>query len=555
MNQVFKIFLRVFPLYLLLICIVTFGLHRAYFEQDEWAGFSSIIHFMTQPWWHIFIPFEMHFSPIPTLIWRTMYQVFKLQSVYYYAVEFIIHAAVSTFVYIVTTRLTKNSSIGMMTGLLFLLNSRAHQAFTHLAIFNSTDTCMFFISLFYVYLTSITGSIISIKQSIILACIFLAAVFTREEGYILIPTFIAYIYCFDREKINLKNFKAILVLALSLILFLFGRYYAQTLRTESTPVQYQINAKRAAYNLATIPIKLIDQNIIYYAHIANFFLKYYEKFYPGMIKNFYTDNAPLMDVGFFYLFGIFATIFSIWVLLIRPKNIPAYLIFFGVWICAHAFMLSFVGFPIFVLEPRYLYFSAFPVFCMVSIMLYTTFTFKTNNVAITFFAKIIVLLLVSMIAKTSYVEIRKVVTDEIRRGEAKTKVLTSLHQVHPKLADNTIFFLQCTKKCYRNGELGFTSDNVLPFPSGPGMILLISYAVGHESEWGPFFTNGFLFDTYAEDYKQIGKRSYGYFVTKSKLEDTIQKYSLSKDIVTALEYNEENYTLKDISESFRKTLN
>lgn len=555
MKQVVQTFLKVFPIFFLGIYLVTFGLLRAYFEQDEWAGFSLILNLLHQPWWHVFIPFEMHFSPIPTLIWSAMYQLFHLQSQYYYIVQFAIHAGVSTLIYILTKHLTKNTYVAMLTGVLFLFNSRAHQAFTHLAVFNSTDTCMLFIALFFVYLTTIKGKLLSIKQAIILSVIFLAAVFTREEGYIIIPTFVAYILCFDREKINKMNIKSIGMMAAFLLIFLFGRYFAQGLRTEITPVKYQVNGSRAVYNLLTIPIKLVDQNLLYYAHIANFFYKYYEKFYPGMIKNFFTDNAPLMDIGYFYLFGIFTSLATLWVWLVRPKRIGPLLLFFSVWIFFHTLTLSFVGYPIFILESRYLYFSAFPIFCFVSIMLYTTFTLYSKYTAVRFFTKTIVILVLSLLSVSSFLEIRKVVRDEVKRGEAKTMVLHSLHQVHPKLANNTIFFVQCKTKCFRNGDLGIPNENVLPFSSGPGMILLISYTVDHEKKWGPFFTNSFLFDIYAEDYKQLGERSFGYFVTKSKLEDTLKKHNLSKDIVVALEYNEENYTLRDISEDFRKTIN
>lgn len=554
MKQVLRSFLRMFPVYFVIIIAVTNGLFRAYFEQDEWAGFSTIINFMTLPWWHIFIPFEMHFSPIPSLIWSAMYQTFALHAQYYYLVEFIIHASVSALVFIFTERITKNKYIGGMTGLFFLLNSRAHQAFTHLAIFNSTDTCMFFIMLFFVYLSTIRGKLLSLRQAGILFLIFLAAICTREEGFIIIPAFIAYIVCFDKEKIHRQNVKSAGLMILGLGIFFIGRYYAQTLRTISVPSQYQINANRAFYNLLTIPIKLVIQNLLYYAHIANFFLARYEKFYPGMIKNFFTDNAPLMDIGFFYLFGISASVTAVWSLLVRPVKMGPLIIFFSVWIFSHAFMLSFVGYPIFVLEPRYLYFSAFPVFAFLSVMIYSAITSRVLHSVTGLITKSAAVILAMAILITSYREIRNVVKGEILRGQAKTSVLSSLHRIHPNLAKNTIFFVQCKTKCHRNGDLGIPNENVLPFSSGPGMIFLITYAVGQEDAWGPFFTNSFLFDIYAEGYKKINNRSFGYFVTKSKLKDALIKNNLSNDVVVALEYDEETYTLRDISEDFKKTI-
>jgi len=155
---------------------------------------------------------------------------------------------------------------------------------------------------------------------------------------------------------------------------------------------------------------------------------------------------------------------------------------------------------------------------------------------------------------TSYEEIRIAVDKQVVDGLAKKQIFKSLLEVHPTLSKNTIFYIQCHVKCYRNGEFGIPNENVLPFSSGPGMNILVFYSVGHEKEWSPFFAPDFLFDIFSEGYKKIGDRSFGYFVTKKKLVDTLTKYKISRDTVVALEVNESNYTFRDISKTFRKTL-
>ena len=525
---------------------------NGYFEQDEWLGIANVMNSYNLPWWNILVPW-VHFSPLGTFFWSALYKIFNLQAQYYFLTELIVHSSVATLVFILTMRLTKNKAIAVLTGLLFLLNGRAYQAFTHLAFLHSTDAAMFFILLFFVYLSGIKEKIVSLKKIIILFLIFLAAVSIREEGFIIIPLFAVYLFCFDKKKINKNNFKYLGLFTAGVIIFLFIRLFAQSLNTESIPVQYQITGSGAEYNLATIPVKFVVQNLVWSERIALFFLNNTKKTYPD-IESYFTSQAPIMDAAFFYIFSIIIAICALWLWNIRPKRIVPIFIFFLIWILANAFMLSFVGRHISVVEPRYLYFSSFPVLSFLSIFMYTLYTSKGRIRIFNYAKKISVITLFAVLLITSFQEIRIAVDYMSHSGIVKKQVLNSLREVHPVLSKNTIFYVKCKNKCYRNGELGIPSENVLPFSSGPGMNILVMYAVGHEKEWGPFFTKEFLFHMLSEDYKKVGDRSFGYFVTKSKLEDTLKKNHLSKNIVVALEINEDNYTFKDISKEFRKTI-
>lgn len=552
MNKTLKSFLLVFPIFLIIIFITTWGLLNGYFEQDEWLGIASVMNSHTLPWWSIYVPW-VHFSPLGIFFWSTLYNIFHLQAQYYFLIELIVHSSIATLVFILTAHLTKNKTIAALTGLLFLLNGRAHQAFTHLSIVHSTDAAMFFILLFFVYLSSIKEKILSLKKIIILFLIFLAAVLVREEGFIIVPLFVAYLTCFDRFKINKTNFKYFGLLTAGIIIFLFVRVFVQTLNTEPVPVQYQITGSGAEYNLATIPVKFVVQNLIWSERIALFFLNNTKKAYPD-IESYFTSQAPIIDAAFFYIFSLIVLIFAFWFWYIKPKRLFPILIFFSVWVLSNAFMLSFVGRHISVVEPRYLYFSSFPVFCLFSIFIYSLYISKSRIKIFNYAKKISVIMLLAVLFLASFQEIRIAVDKMSVSGIAKKKIIKSLHEVHPVLSKNTIFYVKCKVECYRNGEFGISTKNVLPFSSGPGMNFLVTYAVGQEKEWGPFFTNEFLFHTFSEGYKKIGDRSFGYFVAKSKLEDTLKKNHLSKNIVVALEINEDNYTFKDISKEFRETI-
>jgi len=555
LPKTLKTFLTVFPIFFTVILIATFGLLNGYFEQDEWLGIASVMKSYNLPWWDVFVPGQMHFSPLGTFFWSMLYKSFYLQAQYFFLTELIVHASVATLAFILTSRLTNSRSVAAITGILFLLNGRAYQAFTHLAIFHSTTITMFFILLFFVYLSSIKEKIFSIKKVVVLFLIFLAAVSIREEGFIIIPTFIAYLFCFDRLKINRKNIAAFSAFFTGVIVFLFVRFFAQKLYSEPIAVQYQITGSGAEYNLVTLPLKYVVQSLIYSERIAVFLLNNTQKIYPT-VESYFISQAPMMDAAFFYIFGLIAVIFALWLWLIKPKRIGLFLIVIFIWIGANAFMLSFVGRSIFVLEPRYLYFSSFPVLLLVSIFIHSLFTSKNKIEIINFLRKVSAVILFVFLLGTSIQEIRTAVDYMNRSGEIKKRVLENLLKVHPSLSENTIFYIKCSTECYRNSELGIPNENVLPFSSGPGMNILVKYTSvqNQEKEWGPFFTDHFLFHTFSQDYKKIGDRSFGYFIAKEKLEETLKKHKISKDIVVALEYDEKSYTFKDISESFRKTL-
>jgi len=549
-----KTFLVVFPIFFAIIFVSTWGILNGYFEQDEWLAIANVMNSYNTPWWHIYIPW-VHFSPLAIFLWSTLYKIFNLQAQYYFLIQLIIHASVATLVFILSERIAKNRIIAIITGLLFLLNGRAHQTFTHLAIFHTTTLTMFFILLFFVYLSGIQHKVLSFKNALILALIFIAAVATREEGFIIIPIAVAYLICFDRLKINKKNIVFAGLFSFGLIVFILVRLFAQTLYTEPIPVQYQITGNGAEYNLVTLPIKFVVQNIIWSERIGLFFVSNTQKLYPE-IDSFFSSQAPIMDAALFFIFGLIASIFILWFWLIKPKKIGSLMTFLLIWIGANSFMLSFIGRPIFVLEPRYLYFSSFPVLLFISIFLYSLYNSRGRNEIINFTKRIIVIVLFSTLLITSLQEIRIAVNYMSHSGIVKKQVFRNLLKAHPKLSNNTIFFVKCGVKCYKNRELGIPVENVLPFSSGPGMNILVTYASiqNQEKEWGPFFTKEWLFHTFSEGYKRIGDRSFGYFVTKRKLEEAVRKYNLSKDIIVALEYDEESYTLRDISKEFRKTM-
>lgn len=555
LSKTLKTFLITFAIFFIIILVSTWGLLSGFFEQDEWKGIADVMYSYNRPLWEIFIPAQIHFSPLGVFLWSTLYKVFKFHSEFYFLFGLVIHASTSALIFIFTQRITKNKYISLIASILFLLNGRSYQAFTHLALVHSTTSTMFLIMLFTTYLSGIKENILSYRNSLLLLLIFFAAVFIREEGFIIVPIFISYLICFNKQKINKKNIKYFIILSLGFLFIIFLRYFAQSLYTEPIPVQYQISGNGVEYNLLTIPIKLVVQNIVNSITIAVITFENTKNIYPNL-TSYFSSQAPIMDAAYFYISSIFAGIVGFWLWFFKPKRIGIFISFFAIWIGANAFMLSFVGRELYILEPRYLYYSSFPVFCFLAIFLQTIFTNVNKYLFVNYFLKIIVLILLIIMIITSIFEIRTAVEYMSRSGTIKKEIFKELILVHPKLDSNSVLFIQCSASCRRNTELGIPNENVLPFSSGPGMNILVYYASiqNEEKEWGPFLTKHFLFHTFSQDYKRIGERSYGYFTNKAKLEEAIINNNISKKDIVALEYNEDNYSFTNISKEFIKTL-
>lgn len=545
----------IYCFFLGLILLFTHGLFQTYFEQDEWGAFGDVIYHHNLPLWSFFISKGVHFSPFGFIFWFVLYKLFALQAHYYVVVQLLLHALASFLVFILGSRLSGDKRVGLLTGILFALNGRSNQAFTHLAVFSTTVNAVIFITLFFIYLTRIKTKYFIIKNVIILFSLFLCAVFFREEGFIIIPLFISYLFLFDRVKINRKNSKAYLFLFLGLSLFLLIRIVAQSLNTTSDLGGGEVFHRTVLYNFTTLPIKFIVHNFIDANRLFFFFLDKSNTLYQG-IKFNYLDVYPIfMDFANLIIFLGISLVFGLWLYFSKRTNILKYLLFACIWIVSNAAILSLVGRSIYKIDQRYVYFSSFPVLFLTSLFLVSLFSSANGRNIINTGKKVFAVILVLFLVITSYQDIQVAVHQKAFNGTARKKLLESIRTLYPTIPKNAVFYFTCQRSCYRNGQnFGIPSESVLPFSSGPGWILLVHYANGHEKTWGKFLTDSFLLDYKTEGYKKIGEYGFGYFITKKKLQEAIQKDQFPRNAVIALEYNEDTFTFRDVSEQVQETL-
>ena len=391
-------------------------------------------------------------------------------------------------------------------------------------------------------------------RSFILFCIFLASVFFREDGFMIIPLFGIYLFAFDRQKLNRKNLKAFIWLFIGLVLFIILRSVSQSLNTTPIPISARPAEGSIVYNLVTLPMKFVVQNLISATSIFRFLIGRTEWAYPTLNVSFLQGYAIFMDMVFIVFFNFLIWIFSLWMRIWKNKNKVSYVIFFSLWILLNAAFLSLVGRNLHMVEERYLYLSSVPVLFFTSFFVIYLFTSKDKYKILSVVKKITAVTIVTLLLYTSYIDIQEAVKFKVANANARRTFLNSVLQVHPTIPNNTIFYIQCKVKCYRNSEFGLSPDWVLPFTSGPGWNILVKYSVGNEKNWGKFLNNDFLLNLNSQGYRKIGDRSFGYYIDSALLKKTLREKGLDKNMVIALEYDEKDFTVRDISKAFRKSL-
>lgn len=533
-----------------IILLFTHGIFNNYFEQDEWGAIGVTIHSSGLPWWNTFISRGVHFSPIGNAMWAVLYRTFGLEAGYYTCIQLFLHAIASFLVFVLSSKITNDKKIGLLTGILFATNARANQAFMHLAI-NTTVAGFLFVTLFFVYLTQIKGKIFTAVHVGILYLIFLLAVFIREEGIMIVPMFIAYILVFDKEKINKKNIRAYIVLSIGLVAFVLMRYISQILNTTNIPEGLRGSYGSVVYNLVSLPIKFVVQNIVSGVRIFRLLVSEGSHIYSDTQISVLGTYPVFMDLIFSMIFIVLSTIYSIWLLCVKNKKILSIIVFCIIWLLCNDIILAFVGRRLYIVEERYLYFSSFPVLLLVSIFLWSLFRVKSKHFVMPIATKFLSVCLLAFLLVSSYVEIQDAVRYKSFNGKARKSLFTSITALYPTIPNNTIFYFRCKGLCHRNELFGLSSEWVLPFSSGAGWNLLVLYSGKQEQIWGKFLTSDFLLNLNSQGYKRIGEDGFGYFTDKALVKKTLREHQMVNITVIALEYNEDNFTVKDISTEFR----
>lgn len=542
--------------FFLLIYWFTHGLTNTFFQQDEWNGFGYVIYLRQSPWWAWFnLLGPSHFIPLSQFYWFVMYRLFGYEASYYALNAITLHAIASYLVYLVAKRFTGNNPVAILTSFLFATNSRSAQAFTHLAVFPATITSFIIIMIFFLYLTTLRAkTTFQKKDLLILLGIFFTSVFLREDGLILPALLPVYLWLFTPKVFQRRNLWFFAIFYACIIGFFGFRVYLQTHAATAIAITAGSFKKIYLYNAISLPFKLVVQNIfegidlfnIFWDHKQLVYTEYHHQITVGLMYTVVYD---------FVILVVFTILAGLFLFVTRNYKNPIFwkpILFCIAWILISAWLLSVAGRPMNVVESRYLYLSSFAVLLIFSQLL--VFIFQKNYIG-----KIFVVLSIGALLVMSYKEVQITIKRYVFQSQARKHILVDLLRLHPTIPKDTVFYVTCSKVCYRNNEsFGVPDELVLPYTSGPGWIFLLHYAKQNEKAYAQFFTlyqgKEFLWDYGAEGFRKEGDYSFGFYRVKRHLEQALLEEKFSIDSVIGLSYDESDFSLHDNTKEVRADL-
>jgi hypothetical protein len=501
---------------------------------------------------------SQHAVPLTMLSWFLMYKAFGFQAQYYIWSAILLHSIASLLTYYLALRLSGNKKVAFLTTLLFALNSRAAQAYTHLAVYTATISSTILILSFFILLDKLSKKLVLHQnRALILLGIFFLTISFREDGMILPVLLPVYLFLFNKEYFRKKNIGFFALFYSGVLLYVVYRFSQQLHSSLALSITGLSYLKILFYNALSLPFKLVVQNIFEGIDLFNLFWTYK--------KYFYTEYHNQITVGLMYTVVYDFVILAVWNALtatfwlitrkIQDRSFWRPIIFCLAWIVAAGELLSVVGRPLNVVESRYLYLSSFAVLFVVSQTLVALMNMP-KGLLLRFIVRLAVAAAVVAMVWYSYTEMQVTIRRYVFQSQARKHVLEDLVRLHPTVPDTAVFYVTCKNTCWKNGEyFGIPNDLVLPYTSGPGWIFMLHYARHNEPAYAPLFAplNGheFLWDYGEEGFRRIGKIGFGFFRTKVSLEQALVRGGFTADDVIGLQYDERDFSLQDVTGDVR----
>jgi hypothetical protein len=558
-DNVRKILLR-FLAFFALIFWFTYGITKTFFQQDEWNGFGLVIGLAQQSWLDWFgLLSPSHFIPLAQFVWFAMYKIFGFEAQYYAWAALVLHAIASVLVYRLGEVMTRNKWIGLLAAVLFATNFRSAQAFTHMAIFPATLTGFIVIISFLLYLfTRGPKKFFTRKDAVVLSGLFLLSMMFREDGLILPPLLLAFVWLFQRNAFNRKNVWFFMLFFGIVLGFAVFRVLLQLSNPHAIAISGGSAYKVMVYNALSLPFKLVVQNVaegielfnLFWANKARLYTEYHHQITIGLMYTVVYDFAILAT------WVVLAVCYFVLSLGKKSETYWPITSLALIWIVLSAGLLSLVGRPHNVVESRYLYLTSFPVMLLLSQVVIHAWSTKYWHSIFRLITRVGIVIFLIVFSWWSYRDMQITIDRYERQAQARMSILRSLTALYPTVPKYVALYVQCRGECKKNIDLvGVPNTYVLPFTSGPGWIFMLQYAKQDESSFAPLFSRvdgkEFLWDLGAQGYREIQGRGFGYFVSKDLLFEVVKKHSLTPGNVIGLEYDESTFTLHDISDSLR----
>lgn len=550
----------------ILVVFTYWSLPNTFFQQDEWWAFGTYIH--NEAYGGIeeiikstIVGDKVHFTPLANVGFYLQYKLFGTNFSNYAWTSITIHFLNTILVYLFAIQVSRNKHLGILTSMLFAVNSISHQAVSWIATSTNTQGATMF-SL--ISIISFLSYIRSKKQkfylltlsfgSIIIATLFKETILP----FILIPL----LWYFYRENKNLTHVKKVfLPIFIIFVVYIFIRIFVYFISDLTVPNAPQIGQQPEFpvyfYRLATLPFKVITQSVFPQLALVSWSDIIVKLAYPRFIDsdgavNPYISQSIVFDfLG--YIIGIvlfFITILGFIFLQKLKKHYLASGVILSVCIMVvGALPIIFIpGLPGYasIIEPRHLYIGSIGSSLLIVVVVYSVFNFLLKQKRLSVISTSIILLsIVSFHSLSTRSDIEKLKQISFYRK----LFLTDIEKDYPKLPKNVVFYTQSNKTYYGQPD----TEKFLPVQFGFGKILMIWY---QEKEQFPvcLYKEAFLDDLLSQGYRYCSGRGFGYFRKYDKLKDTLRGNTIPIEGVIAYSWDGDTKEFIDVTHKVRQEL-
>lgn len=519
-----------------LVALLAFwGINNIFFQQDEWLGLGGAMSRrdnggITRVVIDIFHPAGglFRFLPLTSLANYVVFNTFGLNFSWYGYLAFFMAVANSLLIYLCIEKLTESKVVSIVTTLFWLTNGYSQQAITWISsIVPSQFSFMFFMLSFLNLLTFRKNH--KIVNLLLCSLFMLVSLLFKESGIYYIFIFPLLIFSKDVRW----GWSILIIPVLLTIVFpklLFKNIKASSSVPEAAKITQSGNI---IYNMFLVPSRTLFQVFIPQKQLYSLFYKA-NKIHYGDLTNGYVVESIIGDtVSVIGSITVLSVVLGAVALAKRSKKTILFsLVAFG-FSCA-----PFVLFPNqpATLESR---FYIFPALWAGLILALTVETYMSILPKIKLPLSVIILLPLLSYYVTN---IKRDLALDIKTGSYRKTILETVSQIKPNLENNNIFYF-------------FTDNNGFwEFQSGFGQTLAVwLYNTGkipNETLTDPDF-----WDLSYEELKQYGTRKYGYFMTYSKLLETLKDNpDISSDNVHAYYWDYQKHSVKNVSGNIREKL-
>ena len=535
----------------LLIVFLAYGkMFYAFFQQDEWWGYSQYILHRTdgakELISYFFAPSLGHFTPLTLIV---LYGLFSFGMNYHLfaTVSILLHLVSVFLVYWFAKLIFKDLKLAILTALLFGLSASAYQGTSWVAADIATHGATIFGLLssifFFKYL-----DIQKVKYLYFSLVILFVSLLFKEIGVGLLVffpiLFIALSSCTKKEKFSV--IKTFLVICLIYIVFRGSMLFIPQTKRSTTVFQYQ-SSKIIAYNFLTVPIKAISQSILPEAEMRNI-----SELVTSHLGTKLTGQKGSVTYEVFVTekvaetlsltFSMLLIVVSICIFLKNKSNGLAKIMISGlIWIIINSLIFAFAperSGVITIIDSRYLYFvSIGTTFFIVSL----TYLLLKNRRCVFFVLTSLVILNIFWLDRQLSIYVEK--------GTIRKRILNTIKRDYSQLPLKVIFYTESDKSYYGLPP----SERIMPFQSGFGQTLLVWYTSEYKFP-NDFFQNKFLWGITDQGYKELDDQGFGYFRDFSKLVKAVEDEKLSFGSVISFRYDSESQMLTDNTNEVRGRL-